>query len=471
MVILGDFNLSTINWQRHESGFLFPTASRSLIDQTSRLLLDAYSTAGLNQMNDVENENNRILDLLFISNELRGSCSVMQAPSPLIKIMQLIYLELPLHNFHEPPESISYDFYKANFNGMNAFLAQVDWDTALRDSDVNLAASTMSNILLYAIDQFVPVRSTPEPVKLAWSNAHLKNLKRVKRAALRQHCKYRTDSTKASYIKANSDYQQLNDHLYNAFQNRLQSRLRNNPKSFWRYVNEQRKESGLPSTMTDFLAEAQTTNNIANLFRTQFSSVFTNEYLDPQYVVIATRNVPSLPAARQPLVITNDSIIAASKKLKSSTGCGPDGIPSVVIKRCAESLVRPLTAVFNLSLTSGVFPVCWKQSYVFPVFKKGCKRTVSNYRGIAALCAVSKLFELIVPLHYISNDQHGFMPKRSTTTNLACFTSFVIRQIEYGHQVDAIYTDLSAAFDKINHQIAVAKFDKLGINNALLSWL
>ncbi|XP_062537743.1 uncharacterized protein LOC134206076 [Armigeres subalbatus] len=165
--------------------------------------------------------------------------------------------------------------------------------------------------------------------------------------------------------------------------------------------------------------------------------------------VSTTRNVRSLPAARQPLVITNDAIIAASKKLKSSTGCGPDGIPS---------LVRPLTAVFNLSLTSGVFPVCWKQSYVFPVFKKGCKRTVSNYREIAALCAVSKLFELIVLgeltssyAHYISNDQHGFMPKRSTTTNLACFTSFVIRQIENGHQVDAIYTDLSAAFDKMNH--------------------
>lgn len=37
--------------------------------------------------------------------------------------------------------------------------------------------------------------------------------------------------------------------------------------------------------------------------------------------------------------------------------------------------------------------------------------------------------------------------------------------------MDAIYTDLSAAFDKMNHQIAVAKFDKLGMNNSLLSWL
>lgn len=107
--------------------------------------------------------------------------------------------------------------------------------------------------------------------------------------------------------------------------------------------------------------------------------------------------------------------------------------------------------------------------YVFPVFKKGSRMNVSNYRGIAALSSISKLFEVIVLQqliqsysHYISPDQHGFMPKRSTTTNLACFTSFVIHQIEAGQQVDAIYTDLSAAFDKMNHQIAIAKLDKLG---------
>lgn len=110
--------------------------------------------------------------------------------------------------------------------------------------------------------------------------------------------------------------------------------------------------------------------------------------------------------------------------------------------------------------------------------QKGCKRDVSNYRGIAALCAVSKLFELIVLefiTHncslYISETQHGFMPKRSTTTNLLSYISFVTRCIQDRLQVDAIYIDLSAAFDKINHKIAVAKLEKLGFSGAFLSWL
>ncbi|XP_062703885.1 uncharacterized protein LOC134286296 [Aedes albopictus] len=483
VVILGDFNLSSIAWQCSSFGFFFPCTTRSSMGQTSRELLDAYSTAGLRQMVGVKNENNRSLDLFFVSEELGVNCSVLHAPAPLVKICRhhpplLMCLEAsPSRTFHDTSESVSYDFSRANFGDMNDFLERVNWDEILSGSDANLAASTLSGVLLYAIDQFVPVISKREPTKPAWSNAALKNLKRAKQAALRRHSKYRTDTTRASYLEANTAYKHLNDSLYSAHLSRLQSRLKTNPKSFWRHVNDQRKESGLPTTMTDGFHEADTTTAIVDLFRSQFSSVFVNEQLDPQDVTEATRNVPSFPASGVQFAITNDVVIAAAN-LKSSTGCGPDGIPSLVIKRCLNSIAAPLTTVFNLSMTTGVFPNCWKESHVFPVFKKGCKRTVSNYRGIASLCATSKLLELIVLhnlvqsyAHYISEDQHGFVPKRSTTSNLTCFTSYLIRQFQSGHQIDAIYTDLSAAFDKMNHQIALAKFDKLGMNNNLLMWL
>lgn len=115
---------------------------------------------------------------------------------------------------------------------------------------------------------------------------------------------------------------------------------------------------------------------------------------------------------------------------------------------------------------------------MFPVFKKGCKQDVKNYRGIAALCAVSKLFEVIVLeflrhnlSHVVSDDQHGFFPKRSTNTNLVTYISKIQRAISDGYQVDAIYTDLSAAFDKINHRIAIAKLRRVGLHGSLLTWV
>ena len=482
IVILGDFNLSAITWHRGSLGTLFPLTSQSSIGSAARKLLDAYCTAGLKQMSQVENESNRMLDLCFVSEDVCENCTIMEAPSPLVKMCRhhppvLTKLVIStLRCFHDTSESVSYDFRRANFSGMNDFLASVKWDEVLRGYNANLAASTISSILMYAIDQFVPVKLKREPAKPPWTNAGLKYLKKTKRAALRRHSKYRTDSTRSRFLEANAEYKQLNDRLYKVFQDRLQSRLKANPKSFWRYVNEQRKESGLPSTMSNGSIETDAIPDIADLFRSQFSSVFTNERLDTHEVIAATRHVPRLSTSALDFIVNDDMVKSAGKKLKPSTGCGPDGIPSLVLKRCIGTLATPLATVFNLSLTTGVFPNCWKQSFVFPVFKKGCKRIISNYRGIAALSATSKLFEVIVLhellqryAHYISPDQHGFMSKRSTTTNLTCFTSFVIRQIENGHQVDAIYTDLSAAFDKMNHQIAVAKFDKLGMNNDLLS--
>ncbi|XP_065082248.1 uncharacterized protein LOC135704695 [Ochlerotatus camptorhynchus] len=117
-----------------------------------------------------------------------------------------------------------------------------------------------------------------------------------------------------------------------------------------------------------------------------------------------------------------------------------------------------------MSLSSGVFPSCWKSAEMFPVHNKGCKRNIDNHRGITSLCVISKLFELVIMepsashfKHHLSEDQHGFIARRSTTSNLLCLTSYITESMTDHMQTDVIYTDLSAAFDKLNHPIAIAK--------------
>lgn len=484
IVILGDFNLSGTCWQSDSLGSFYPNTSLSSMHSVSRKLLDAYCTAGLRQMNGVHNEHNRLLDLCFVSEEMCSESSITQAPSPLVKLnrhhvpIHMIFTKYSVPQLCDTNESIYYNFKNANFDCMNDFLSRVNWNEVLQDSSTNTAASTVSNIVMYAVDQYVPIKKKRSILKPAWSNANLRHLRNAKRAALRRYSKYRSDSTRIKYVEANRQYKNLNCHLYNAYQRKLQDKLKTDPKHFWSYVNEQRKENGLPSHMTNGSLEADSIPEIAELFCAQFSSVFVNESLDIEDIAAATRNITQHSTFSTQLFITEDMILWAAKKIKNSTGMGPDGIPSLVLKKCINTLAKPLSTVFNMSLTTGVFPDCWKESFVFPVFKKGCKQNVSNYRGIAALSAVSKLFEVIVLDNliwnyagYISPNQHGFMAKRSTTTNLTMFTSFLVREIEMGHQVDAIYTDLSAAFDKMNHAIAIAKLDRLGVDNNLLRWL
>ena len=82
--------------------------------------------------------------------------------------------------------------------------------------------------------------------------------------------------------------------------------------------------------------------------------------------------------------------------LKSIKCPGPDGIPNIILKYCSETLALPLTILFNYSLKFGHFPTFWKKSYIIPLHKSGSLTNVSNYRGIAKLSAIPKLFEKLI---------------------------------------------------------------------------
>lgn len=401
---------------------------------------------------------------------------------PLVKLCRhhpalLVELQCTPQPFMDVSNEFFPDFRNGNYADMNAFLHTVDW-ASLMTNETDYAAEAFSEVLVSAISAFVPIKQRLIQQHPPWSNQHLKSLKTAKRAALTKYSKRPTRRRKARYRDANRKYHRLNKRRFNAHIRYTQRKLKSNPKQFWSYVNQQRNESGLPTTMTQGDIETSSPIEICNLFRDQFSSVFMNEQLTESQVQEAASSVPiRAPIGAHPTVDAED-IRRACSKMKNSICSGPDGVPAFVLKKCVESLACPLAHIFNLSLRSGIFPTCWKQSFIFPVHKKGCKRNIRNYRGIAALCAVSKLFEVVVldflrfnTNSYIAPEQHGFVPKRSTSSNLVTYTSSIIRAMQQGHQVDAVYTDLSAAFDKINHRIAIAKLSRLGFNGPFLQWL
>jgi hypothetical protein len=121
--------------------------------------------------------------------------------------------------------------------------------------------------------------------------------------------------------------------------------------------------------------------------------------------------------------------------------------------------------LFNLSLLSGVFLCVWKESYVLPLLKTGDKRNISNYRGISILLAIPKLFEKLVCdvitliiCRSISDEQHSFVGGRSTVTILVKFSNFVL--IEMKDRVDAVYSNISKALDRVNHGLLLGTDSK-----------
>jgi hypothetical protein len=50
---------------------------------------------------------------------------------------------------------------------------------------------------------------------------------------------------------------------------------------------------------------------------------------------------------------------------------GPDGHHPFVLKNLAQILAKPLTYIFNLSLSTGVVPSEWKLAWIKPFYKGG----------------------------------------------------------------------------------------------------
>ena len=82
--------------------------------------------------------------------------------------------------------------------------------------------------------------------------------------------------------------------------------------------------------------------------------------------------------------------------LKCTDSHGYDEVSTRIIKISAPCILCPLTLILNKILSTGVFPKRLKFSEVKPLYKKGIKTELSNYRPISLLPLFSKIIEKVL---------------------------------------------------------------------------
>jgi hypothetical protein len=84
------------------------------------------------------------------------------------------------------------------------------------------------------------------------------------------------------------------------------------------------------------------------------------------------------------------------RNLESEGTFGYDEISNLVIKLSAPFIISPFTYICNAILSAGIFPDRLKYAIVKPIFKKGNKQDISNYRPISILPSFSKVVEKLI---------------------------------------------------------------------------
>ena len=170
------------------------------------------------------------------------------------------------------------------------------------------------------------------------------------------------------------------------------------------------------------------------------------------------------------------SIISSLDKAKSS---GPNSIPTDILFLLKDNISIPLMHIFNLSFHIGQHPDLFKISKTIPIFKKGSRLLVSNYRPISLLSNLNKILEKLVHIrvykflenfHCLYSLQFGFRQKHSTNHALIDITETIRNALDNKKHVCGVFVDLQKAFDTVNHEILVAKLDHYGIRGTANNW-
>ena len=177
---------------------------------------------------------------------------------------------------------------------------------------------------------------------------------------------------------------------------------------------------------------------------------------------------------------TNEhEIIQVVKQLRNTSSAGHDGISVSFLKEIIYAIAKPLSFIFNLSLTTGIVPEPLKLAKVIPVHKKGDKHTVENYRPISLLPTFSKILERVIYNrlyeHLLKNkilakEQFGFRPLHSTELALLHTLEQILTSLDNKETVMALYIDLSKAFDSLDHTIMLHKLEHYGVRGIPLNW-
>lgn len=354
-------------------------------------------------------------------------------------------------------------------------ISRFSWNNVCCENDANAAYGLfLSRILGLVQIVFPPKRITTQNGRGSWLTRGIRISSKNKRKL---------------YILRNRG--QVSDEFYKGYcsvlkkvvisakrmsSERYLSNAKDKGKAIWSLINQytgkNKKEKGsiLENIKTDGIESAEAVLNSVNDY-------FINacpEITDGNDLSGICYNQNSL--FLQPVV--EEEVISVIKSLKNTSSVGDDEIPTKLIKHIARYIAEPLCHIINTSFLTGTFPTELKWAKVKPIFKKGDRSNVSNYRPIAILNNLSKIIEKIIASriltffdreNILNNNQNGFRKGRSTIRSVYVALTDILHSMNEKNNTVALCLDLSKAFDSVEHNILLRKLEKYGVRGIALS--
>ena len=467
ILLVGDFNIPEVQWQRR-AGQALPVLTRR--SGRACRFLDSCGLLGLKQWVYEPTRGPNLLDLV-LTRDLTCRASVRDGWLSSDHREVVATVEVPGCRPPVITRSSVLNYKRADFAGLRRCLSLLPW-TVLDDMEVNEAVDIFYSMLEAAVSDYIP-RVTLSRRFPPWFSATARGALRAKEAAFRRLRRNPTAETREDFSRKRKYFKDASAQCYSDYLCSLVENFKTNPKKYWSFLKCFNRKGSVSPVLRDGTRLVTEDSSRASLLNDAFASKF----CDPTVTVYPHAPDYDIPAFNN-VRVSQDKVHLILKSINASKACGPDNLSARIIHECAGELSVPVSKLCALSLRRGVFPKRWKQANIVPIFKKGDKKAPDNYRSVSLLPLFGKVLERVVydemlchvsPV--LSEVQHGFLPRRSCVSNLATYLHHAWTSISERCQTDVIYTDFSAAFQSVNHKLLVFKLkNSYHVSGVILDW-
>ena len=310
----------------------------------------------------------------------------------------------------------------------------------------------------------------PKNLKTPWFSKGLKKSSKTKQRLYIKFLKNKSAESEEKYKNYKNLFEKLKIKSKKNYYASLLNKYKYDTKRTWQVMKEitgkqKKKSSSLPKAIKTKQGITEKEIEIAKEFNKYFTSVGTAL---ASKVPVVTKDLseylPQCNASMEHKELSFQEFEKAFKTLKQNKAIGYDG----------------LFKIFKASLEEAVFPEKLKIAKVIPVFKKGDKENIENYRPISILPVFSKvlerimynrLYEYFMNNNLLHENQFGFQINNSTEHAILQFTCDIVQNFDNGKFTLGVFIDFSKAFDTVDHQILLKKIKHYGVNEKTLALL